>query len=390
MPQIIKLMKSTFYKEFETKQKLANFITRSDILSMNSECKRFEDSFAKEQKRKYAVFVNSGSSANLIILQALLNLGDLKKGDRVGFSALTWATNVMPILQLGLVPVPIDCSIETLNTSPAILNGKVNNLKAFFITNVLGFSDDIKKIVKICKDNNVILLEDNCESLGSEVSGVKLGNFGIASTFSFFVGHHLSTIEGGMVCTNDKSLADMLIMTRAHGWDRNVDIKKQIELRKTNKVDDFYAKYTFYDLAYGVRPTEISGFIGNIQLKFLPVIIKKRQDNFNKFHKAILNNKDFIPLNLGHMNIVSNFSMPVICRTKEICEKYKNKFARIAEIRPIIAGDITKQPFYKKYQIDSNDLPCPNASFVHENGFYFPNNPELTKEDVDSLCKLLS
>ncbi len=387
MPQMIKLMKSTFYKEAETKKNLANFVMNSGMLSMNSECKKFEESFSKIQKRKYSILVNSGSSANLILLQALLNLGRLKKGDKVGFSALTWATNVMPIIQLGLVPVPVDCDMETLNTSSKNLKDKVKTLKAFFITNVLGFSDNIREIKKICKNNKVILLEDNCESLGSEVSGTLLGNFGVASTFSFFVGHHLSTIEGGMVCTDDKELSDMLVMCRAHGWDRNLDSKKQAELRKKNKIDNFYAKYTFYDLAYGVRSTEINGFIGNIQLKYLPEIIKKRQENFKKFYKATLNNPDFIPMKLDHMNVISNFSMPIICRTKEICEKYKIKFAEIAEIRPVIAGDITKQPFYKKYQKDSH---CPNATFIHENGFYFPNNPELTKEEVNSLCKILN
>lgn len=384
---MIKLMKSTFYKETETKKKLANFVLDSGILSMNNECKKFEESFATIQERKYAVVVNSGSSANLILLQALLNLGRLKKGDKVGFSALTWATNVMPIIQLGMVPVPVDCDMETLNTSPKILQARVKSLKALFITNVLGFSDDINEIKKICKNNKVILLEDNCESLGSEVSGIKLGNFGIASTFSFFVGHHLSTIEGGMVCTDDKELADMLTMARAHGWDRNLDNKKQAELRKKNKIDDFYAKYTFYDLAYGVRPTEITGFIGNIQIKYLTEMIKKRQENFKKFYNATLNNPDFIHMKLDHMNVISNFSMPIVCRSKAICEKYKSKFAEIAEIRPVIAGDITKQPFYKKYQKGSD---CPNAAFIHENGFYFPNNPELTKEEVNSLCMLLS
>ncbi|MCK4554481.1 DegT/DnrJ/EryC1/StrS aminotransferase family protein, partial [Candidatus Parcubacteria bacterium] len=178
---MIKLIKSTFYKEEETKKKLAEFILKTDILSMSAECKKFEESFAKKQGRKFAVFVNSGSSANLVLIQALLNLGKLKKGDKVGVSALTWATNIMPLIQLGLEPVAIDCEISTLNISPAVLKDYADDLKGLFLTNVLGFCDNIQEIKNICSKNNILFIEDNCESLGSKVSSELLGNFGLAS-----------------------------------------------------------------------------------------------------------------------------------------------------------------------------------------------------------------
>ena len=334
-------MKSNFYKETETKKKLADFILKAEMLSMNAECKKFEESFAKKQGRNYAVFVTSGSGANLILIQALLNLGKLKKGNRIGLSALTWATNVMPIIQLGLEPVVIDCNAETLNVSPAELEKKIAGLSGLFLTNVLGFCDNIKRIKDICENKGIVFLEDNCESLGSIYDGILLGNFGLASTFSFFVGHHISTIEGGMVCTDDKELYEMLVATRTHGWDRNLSVAKQQELRSKHKVDEFYARYAFYDLAYNVRPTEISGFLGNTQISYWDEIVLKREGNYKLFQYVVSKNDDFLPLKFPRMDLISNFAMPVVCRDQEIFEKYKKKFiAGEAEIRPIIAGNI--------------------------------------------------
>lgn len=385
---MIKLIKSTFYKEAETKEKLGEFIKASTILSMGEECRKFEANFSQKQQRKFSVFVNSGSSANLILIQALINLGRLKKGDKIGFSALTWATNVMPIIQLGLVPVAIDCQIETLNVNSKTLAEKISELKCFFITNALGFCDDLEAIRALCEEHRVLLLEDNCESLGSKAFGKMLGNFGLASTFSFFVGHHLSTIEGGMVCTDDPGLYYMLVMIRAHGWDRNLPKPEQARLRQSGLVDEFYAKYTFYDLAYGVRPTEISGFLGNSQIGYLDEMVGIRQKNFLRFEDQINFSPDLYHIKSDHMETVSNFAVPLVYKTKELCEKYKQRFEdNQVEIRPIIAGDITQQPFYKKYFSASSS--CPNARIVHENGFYFPNNPELSEEEVEVLSLIL-
>src|ERR1035437_1213804 len=220
---MIKLIKSTFYNEEETKDKLVKFIKNAQQLSFGSECQKFEENFAKWQGSKYCIFVNSGSSANLALIQSLLNLGKIKKGDNIGFSSLTWSTNTMPLIQLGLNPIPVDVELDTLNVSSKKLLEviKKTRIKALLLTNLLGFCDDIDEIKKVCNKYKIILLEDNCESLGTIYKGKKLGNFGLASTFSFYVGHHMSTIEGGMVCTDNHELAVMLKMVRAHGWDRN-------------------------------------------------------------------------------------------------------------------------------------------------------------------------
>jgi len=385
--QMIKLQKSSFYHEAETKRALIKFIAQASILSMDQECRQFEKAFAKKQGRRFAVLVSSGSAANLVLIQALMNLGLFKTGDKVGVSALTWPTNVMPLLQLGLVPVALDVSLDTLNINVVEVEKKIKQLKGLFATNVLGLCDDLPAIQKICRKHKVVLLEDNCESLGSKINGRLLGNFGLASTFSFFVGHHLSTIEGGMICTDDEKLYEMLVMARAHGWDRNLPVETQTRLRKKVKSDDFYAKYTFHHLAYNTRPTEITGFLGNQQLTYWDEIVTKRHNNFQTFVLAINANPDFIPLKFDHLEIVSNMAMPVICVSPQKMEFYKKKFAPLVEIRPVVAGNIARQPFYQKYiKAMAN---CPNAEFIHRSGFYFGNNPELTHQEIKLICDLL-
>lgn len=390
MPAIrIPLMRSTFFDEATTKKKLADFILSAARLSMGDECKKFETAFAVYQERKHAVLVSNGSTANLGLIQALLNLGRLKKGDKVGISALTWATNVMPLMQLGLVPVAVDCDLVHLNVTSKEFAKHVKNLKAMFITNVLGMCGDIDAIKALCDKHQVILIEDNCESLGTRYKGKLLGNYGVASTFSFFVGHHLSTIEGGMICTDDEELANMLIMVRAHGWDRNLPPAAQQKLRTGSGVDDFYAKYLFHYPAYNIRATEITGFLGTTQLPLLDGTIAKRRKNFEAFHAAVQKKSDlYHSLSVDHIEHLSSFAMPVIATSHEILRKTLERFENAGvETRPVIAGDITEHPFWK------NALPkadCPTARIVHSQGFYFPNNPDLTEEEVRLLCELVT
>jgi CDP-4-dehydro-6-deoxyglucose reductase, E1 len=392
-PQGINLIKSTFFEEEKTKEKLIDFIRNASKLSMGKEVKKFEELFAAKQQKKYAVFVSSGSAANLVLIQSVLNLGQLKPGDRVGVSALTWATNVMPLIQLGLEPVILDCEMETLNVSVEKIKEIHTNepLDGLFLTNVLGFADHIDVIKGFCSDQGILFLEDNCESLGSSVKGTLLGNFGKASTFSFFVGHHLSTIEGGMICTDDEELYSMLLGVRAHGWDRNLSADKKKELRDEHDIDDFYSRYTFYDLAYNARGTDIQGFIGTTQIGYWDKIVSKREENFNHIFAVVNKNDDFYPLNVEHMDIVSNFAFPIIARTKKIFLKYKKRFEEEnIEIRPIIAGNIARQPFFKKYFEDKMDtIKAPNSETIHTQGFYFGNNPELTQAEIEKVVSLL-
>lgn len=388
---MIKLVKSAFYKEKETRDALARFIKSGKQLSYSDECRSFEKSFAKWQGSKHAVMFSSGSTANFALVQALMHLGTFKKGDKVGFSTVTWPTNILPLIQLGLNPVPIDVSLDTLNISPETLNKtlKKHKLKGLFMTHVLGFADDMQKITSICKKNKITLLEDTCEALGTVYKGKKLGSFGVGGTFSFFVGHHMSTIEGGMVVTDSDDVARELKIIRSHGWDRHLEPHEQETLRRKHEVDDFYSLYTFYNLGNNFRPTEVSGFLGNKQLKYADTIVKRRHTNFLKLAKAIYSRPDlYYPMSFGHIDVISNFAFPIIAKTKNVQEILRARAKNKVEIRPLIAGNITKQPFYKLHGKVHESLP--NADIIHNRGLYFGNNPELTKEDIEALIEIFT
>jgi CDP-4-dehydro-6-deoxyglucose reductase, E1 len=390
---MVKLMKSVFLGGQGTKKALADFIMNADQLSFGPQCETFEKQFAEWQGRKYCVFVNSGSSANLALVQAFLNLGKLKKGDMVGFSALTWSTNVMPLIELGLVAVPIDVEFDTLNVSSKKLIERCAEfpLKALFLTNLLGLCDDIEEIRQWCKKNNIVFFEDNCESLGTVYQGKKLGNFGLASTFSFFIGHHLSTIEGGAVCTDDAELAQMLRMVRAHGWDRNLKSAEQVELREKYGTDSFYGKYTFYDLGYNLRPTEIAGFLGNSQIPYADEMPAAREKNFKVMAAALAKNDAYYPTRWDHIDLISSFALPIICRDEATRKALVARAEGRIEVRPIVGGDITQQPFFKKYAPEAiRAVKNPNADLIHKNGLYAPNNPELTSEDIATIIDVIA
>ncbi len=388
---MIPLMKSAFLNEYETKQALSEFILQSDRLSMSHQCAMFEKEFSIFQNSKDAVLFNSGGSANLAMFQTLKNLGELSDGDRIGFSSLTWSTNVMPLIQLGLEPVPIDCDPTTLNIMSPLLEERLKqtDIKALFITNAIGFAGDLGNIRDLCEQRGIILIEDNCEALGTELNNVKTGTFGLMSSFSFFVAHHLSTIEGGMVCTDNEGFAEMLRIVRANGWDRNLKADQQHKWRKKNKIaTEFEAKYVFYDLGFNFRPTEITGFLGRYQLRFLEENIKAREKNHLVFEAVVKENPELVMIDRSHISLLSGFSFPVLCKSPELKEKYFTQFSGAGvEIRPMIAGNIQSQPFYKKYVSKSYDLK--GTEQIHNCGFYFGNYPELSETDIQTLCSCL-
>lgn len=388
---MIPLMKNAFLNEFETKKALSEFIMQTSKLSMDVECTKFEKKFAAYQGCNDAILFNSGGSANLAMLQALKNMGKLQDGDQVGFSALTWSTNTMPILQMGFIPVPLDCEVSTLNVMSFNLEERLTqtSIKALFLTNVLGFTGDLDRIRDICKSKNIILLEDNCESLGTVLLSGKTGSYGLGASFSFFVAHHMSTIEGGMVCTDDEDFAEMLRIVRANGWDRNLAAHQQHKLRKKyNVTSEFDAKYTFYDLGFNLRPTEITGFLGQYQMQFLDQNISTREKNYLRLEKLIHLNDDFVHLSHDHIEKLSTFAFPFVCKTKELRDKYLARFSGAGiEIRPMIAGNMQRQPFYSKYVKTMYDLPA--TDFLHHNSFYCGNYPELSEADLETISGCL-
>lgn len=232
-------------------------------------------------------------------------------------------------------------------------------------------------------------MEDNCESLGSEYKNKLLGNFGLASTFSFFVGHHLSTIEGGMISTDDKYLYEMLVMARSHGWSRNNSEDFMSEKYRSWQSDSFYELYNFYELGFNFRPSEINGFIGNEQIKKWDFIVNNREKNFKSMVEAINNNNHIIDLELNNMTKISNFGIPLIFKEKKLHQKYLNIFNECQiEVRPIIGGNITRQSFFRKNI--QKIYHCKNVDFIHKNGFYIGNNPELNKEEINRICETIA
>ena len=388
---MIPLVKNTFYDEVNIKKGLADFILQSKALSMGKQCFYFEEEFADLQSSKGSVLFNSGGSANLAMLQALLNLGKLNTGDKIGFSALTWSTNVMPILQLGLIPVPIDVNTRTFNVMSSNLLDTVKkiDLKAFFATNVLGFLGDLHVIKKEMEGRGIIFLEDNCESLGAELPQGRSGSFGLGASFSFYVAHHMSTIEGGCVVSDDEELLDMLKIVRANGWDRNLEPGQQRVLREKYDIDEFYSNYTFYDLGYNLRPTEITGYLGRSQLTYINEIIDKRIDTFLRINEIIKKNPNLVNIDYHHMSRISPFAIPVIARSGDYRNKILNVFTHNkVEVRPMIAGNIQNQPFYRKYVKNSYSLP--NSDFISKNGFYLGNYPEINEKEIQLISNCLS
>jgi CDP-6-deoxy-D-xylo-4-hexulose-3-dehydrase len=376
----IPLMKSTFLGEKETKDALCTFIQSSEKLSMGTEVAKFEDLFSEWQGRTHTIMVNSGSSANLVVLQALLNLGRLKTGDRIGVSAVTWATNVMPVIQLGFIPVLIDVDPSTLNVSCSEV--MKHEIKCLFITHLLGFCGDIGQISAYCKEKGIILLEDTCESLGTSHNGIRLGNFGLASTFSTFVGHHMSTIEGGLICTDDADVSRMVRMVRAHGWDRNVTPEERADLRSTWNISEFYGPYTFYALGYNVRPMDLQGLIGTIQLKYIDESNERRRASF-RIIRACATDDVYIP-----DQDVPAFAIPIVCSSQAVRDAYVQRCRSLGiETRPIVAGNMNRQPFFQAYSSSSG---FPVADRVHECGFYIPNHPDLTTDEVAYLSDIFT
>lgn len=346
----------------------------------------FEQAWSKWIGCKYSVFVNSGSSANLLMLYALLELYKLRN-KKVVVPTICWSTDLAPVMQLGFEPILVDCNLSNLSVDIESLEEIFLKEKpaAMILVSVLGLCPNMKEIVSLCKKHGVILLEDNCESQGTKFNGVKLGNFGLMSSFSTYFGHLMSTIEGGMICTNNKVVYNMLKQLRSHGWDRDLDATRQAELREEWNVDDFSALYTFYVPGFNVRSTDLQAVIGIKQLEKVDFMIEQRNKNFEKFKEKLSPHTWFPTEEIG--SFTASFCIPVIAKDKKEKENIiKALFEGNVECRPLISGSIGTQPFYiKKY----GRKELRNASKIDECGMYIPNNPNLTEEEIDRMCNCI-
>lgn len=353
-------------------------------LTMGELTKEFEESFSEWLGVKHSLFVNSGSSANMLMLYTMM----YKYGiDKIAVPALSWSTDLAPMIQFGIEPVLIDCNLENLSLDLDHLEEELENddgIGAVLVVHVLGLVPDVLKLQRICEKHDVFLLEDTCEAMGSKRGRIKLGTLGLMSTFSFYFGHHISTVEGGMICTDDSELYDLLLMLRSHGWARDLSDEKKKRFRELWGIDEFNELYTFYVPGFNVRPTEMQAFLGQLQLEKIDDITRKRADNFELYMDLLKDSGLWLP-EQAWFDTVSNFAFPVISGDREW--KVKRLQDNGVEVRPLIAGSMANQPFYKTEYL-SKFLPC--ASKVDKQGFYVPNHHELTVSDIKTVCRLLT
>jgi len=342
----------------------------------------YEAKYANFVERKHAIFCNSGSSANLLMISALLQCGMLKN-KKVIIPSLCWITTISPIIQLGLTPILCDINLLNLSVDIEQLEELFAKEKpaALFLVSVLGMPPLMDKIQALCDVCNVVLIMDNCESQGSYLNNVNIEKFGVASSCSNYFGHITSTIEGGMVTTDSYELNDALLMKRSHGWDRDLSDKKKLSLQLQNNIKGFNALYTFYTDGYNLRNTEIGAFLGLRQLDKLKKFATIRNHNF-ELYKQLLNNNIWKPFADG---FVSNLGYPIIMLGRDRVVKVLKESG--VEVRPLISGSIGTQPFFKNLYGEQTFV---NANMVDANGFYVPNHPQLTDNDIQYICNIIN
>jgi CDP-4-dehydro-6-deoxyglucose reductase, E1 len=370
---------------------LKEWLDTTDKYTKGSETIAFEQEWSNWLGSKYSVFVNSGSSANLLIFLALLYSGKLKD-KKVIVPAVSWVTTVSSPMILGYEPIVCDCDKDNLGFSIEHfeLLCKQHSPSVAIAVHVLGHANKLKELQDICNKYNVILIEDSCEAPGSQYDGKKLGTFGFASSFSFFYGHQMSTIEGGMISTNDRDFYNILLSLRSHGWLRdNENYFKDKYISKYN-VSDFQSNYFFLYPGINVRSTDLNAYIGRNQLKKLDTYIATRNKNYHTYANIL---KDTYWIQTSKTEPVSSLGFALMSKDRaQIIEQLdRNQI----ECRPLICGSIQEHPFwFENYQKNMRPqykpLNLPNATEVHKNGFYIPCHQSMSYKEVDLVCSVLN
>jgi CDP-6-deoxy-D-xylo-4-hexulose-3-dehydrase len=338
---------------------------------------------------KNSIFVNSGSSAILLALASLREAGMLKN-DKVIVPNLSWLTDVSSPIQLGMRPILCDCNMTDLSVNLQHLEDLMikSNPGALIIVSVLGLVPDMNSIKDLCTKYDVRLIEDVCESMGSEFDGKKLGTFGDVSLFSLYYGHHLSTIEGGLISTDNEELSDIIVSMRSHGWDRDWSPVKQKKYRETYQVSEFDALYTFYYPGYNLRSTDLQAFIGITQIDKLNDFVSKRNRNF-KIYESLLREDNELKLDVRSTDLISNFAYPFVAKSEEERSRIVKELAdNQIEVRPLIAGSMGSKPFWIAYQ--GYEEKFVNSSVINDRGFYVPNHQDLTEEDITRISNIIT
>jgi CDP-6-deoxy-D-xylo-4-hexulose-3-dehydrase len=380
MRQTIKLVKDTIsHNEID---QLCDWLKTYPQLTKGKLTEQFESEWANWLGVKHAVFLNSGSSANLAMVYAL-KVGNKLKNNKIIVPCVSWVTTISPAIQLGLNPILCETDKETLGLDIDCFEKlcKEHNPACVILVHVLGFPNKMEEIQSICKKYDVILLEDSCESVGTEYKGKQTGTFGLMSSFSTYFGHHFSTIEGGFVCTDDFELYEILKSIRSHGWSRDLSKETKERLQQENNIDDFRNFYTFYYPGFNLRATDVQAFLGINQLKTLTGKNIKRHKNFLLYDSLIKN--DY--WKIKYDGFVSNFAYPIIHPKKNVIALNLQK-ANV-ECRPLICGSMSRQPFYYK-QFGVHTFPFSDT--IHDFGLYLPNNPDMSEDEIKYVSDIVN
>jgi CDP-6-deoxy-D-xylo-4-hexulose-3-dehydrase len=369
---------------------LSKKITMSKITS------KFEKKFAQYIGSKYAVMVNSGSSANLLATFASCNplrKNRFKPGDEAIIPSVLWSTSLWPLVQAGLKPIFVDIDPLTLNADIKLMLSKINSkTKLIMAIHVLGNSTDIEVLKNICEKKNIILIEDTCESLGSKFKKKSLGTFGDFGTYSFYYSHQITSGEGGMVTC--KTLEDYKILNslRAHGWARGINT-----IKNKKKIGNLNKDFVFINSGFNLRPTDIAAAMAFNQFKRLKKLIKIRADNRTKIINKLLSsnnwNKQFTFINPAPNVSPSWFGLPILISKRFV--SHKNNFLKYLnqkgiETRPIISGNFMNQPCVKLYKLNQNNEKFLNAQLVDDRGFFIGlHTQKIKKYQLEYLEKHL-
>lgn len=364
-------------------------VIRRDCYTMGKSVHQFEEDFARYTNHKYCVMVNSGSSANLLAIAAMFYKKDnpLKRGDEVIVPAVSWATTYYPLYQYGLHLKFVDVNLETLNMdTDALAEAITDKTRLIFAVNLLGNPNEFAAIQEIIKGKNITLLEDNCESLGGVYDGKPLGSIGLIGTYSTFFSHHMATMEGGVIGTDDEELYDILLSIRSHGWTRHLPKENKLCVKSNN---NFEESWRFILPGYNVRPVEMMGAIGVEQLKKLPEFIRHRRQNAEYFKKLFSGDDRFILQREIGLSSWFGFSF-LINKGVEIDRKHIIDVLTKANIetRPIVAGNFARKEVVKWFDYEiCGDLK--NADYIDSHGFFIGNHQFDIKDKLDYLKNVL-
>jgi CDP-6-deoxy-D-xylo-4-hexulose-3-dehydrase len=360
---------------------LSEWIPNSPQLTKGPLVVEFEKKFASFTGTKHCVMVNSGSSANLLMAYSLLE-GNYLRNKKVVVPAISWITTLSPFLQFGFEVLLCDSNNVNLGLDTAKLEELFIKEKPalLILVHVLAHLNDMEEINRLCEKYDVLLIEDACEALGtSDINGKKAGNLSLAGSFSFYYGHHISTIEGGAVTTNDTKLYNLMLSIRSHGWSRDVDSNFKEDWKKEYNIDDVREFYTFYYPGFNLRSTDLNAFIGISQLDKMNEIIKVRENNYN-FYNKYLEGKYW--KQESKFQELSSFAYGTIVENR--IEVFNHLKKNNIEVRPLICGSMGKQPFWiKKY----GHTPLEVADVIHDYGLYLPNHLYLDEEKIKFVCE---